>query len=478
MIDEKLPLLVIIGRTNVGKSTLFNCLIEKNQALVSPIENTTRDFNINKMGWRGTDFQLIDAAGVSDSYALKKKMDMKGRGIEGVEQKVQKQVYELIKKADLLLFVVDNKAGLLKEDKNIVNFLKRRAYQGKTILIANKVDNFKQVSESSEFNKLSLNEPVPISALTGSGTGDLLDLAIDRLKDRGREKKGWVEEKEGSEPVEVEVQEATEKINLCIIGKPNVGKSSLLNSLLGYERVIVSEMPHTTREPQNTEIIYKDRVINLIDTAGINKMGKKSKGLEKYGIIKSLKSLREANIILLVIDINDEITKQDSKLIEEIMNQGKSFIIVANKWDLIEDRSTKYWTREININFPFIVWAPIVFVSALKGEKVDKIFDLVLKIDAARKIKIGESSLSRFLSKMIKKHKPTKGRGVKHPRIYSLKQTWTDPPKFEVRIGSKEDLHDSYLRFLENRLREKFDFFGSPVKVYVKKNKKIHGVAG
>ncbi|PKM91145.1 ribosome biogenesis GTPase Der [Candidatus Falkowbacteria bacterium HGW-Falkowbacteria-1] len=474
MIDEKLPLVIIIGRTNVGKSTLFNRLIEKNQALVSPIENTTRDFNINKMNWRGFDFQVLDTAGVSDSYALKKKMNVEEGGVKRIEQKVQKQVYELIKKADLLLFVVDNKAGLLKEDKNIVSFLKKRNYQKRTILVANKVDNFRQVAESFEFNKLSLNEPVPISALTGSGTGDLLDLIIEYFE---KNKKGDGQ-KEDEKSIEAKLAADKDKINLCIIGKPNVGKSSLLNSLLGYERVIVSEIPHTTREPQNTELMYKNRLINLIDTAGINKMGKKSEGLEKYGIIKSLKSLREADIILLVIDINDEITRQDSKLIEEIMNQGKSFIIVANKWDLIEDRSTKYWTREININFPFIVWAPIVFVSALKGEKVDKIFDLVLRIDAARKIKISDTGLSRFLAKMIKKHKPTKGRGVKHPRIYSLRQTWTNPPKFEVRIGSQEDLHDSYLRFLENRLREDFDFFGSPVRVSVKKNKKIHGVAG
>ncbi|MFA7365230.1 MAG: ribosome biogenesis GTPase Der [Patescibacteria group bacterium] len=465
MTNKKLPLIAIIGRTNVGKSTLFNRLIEKNQALISPMENTTRDYNINEMNWRGFDFQMLDTAGVVDSYVLKRKMDIADSGVERIEQKIQKQVYELIKKADLLYFVVDNKAGLLAEDKNIVNFLKKRDYQKKTILIVNKVDNFKQASESFEFNKLALNEPVLISALTGSGTGDLLDLSVDFLKKNNKDVKL------------ADKKEDEEKINLCIIGKPNVGKSSLLNSLLGYERVVVSEIPHTTREPQNTEIIYKDRKINLIDTAGINKRGTKSAGLEKYGIIKSLKSLREADVILLVLDINERLTKQDSKLVEEIVNQGKSFIIIANKWDLIEDRSTKYWTKEINMDLPFIVWAPILFTSALNGEKVHKIFDLVLRIDEARKIKINDSALDRFLTKMIKKHKPTKGRGVKHPRIFSLKQTWTNPPKFEVKIGSQEDLHDSYLRFLENRLRESFDFFGTPVRVSVKKNKKIHGVS-
>ncbi len=463
MFNDKLPLIVIIGRTNVGKSTLFNRLVEKNQAIVSPIENTTRDFNFNIMNWRGFDFQLVDTAGVIDSYGLKRKLDKDIDGTKKIEQKSQKQVYDLINKADLLLFVVDSKAGVLLEDKNILKFLQKRSYQDKTMLLVNKVDSFNQRFNASEFNKLSLGDPFLISAITSSGTGDLLDMVVDFFK---KNKKKFIKAKK---------EFLGEKIKVCIIGKPNVGKSSLLNSLLGYERAIVSEVPHTTREPQNTELIYKDKEISIIDTAGISKRGQKTKGLEKYGIIKSMQTLRQADIVLLVIDINDAITKQDSKLIEEILDLGKSFIVIANKWDLIEDRDTKKWTRHINIHFPFILWAPILFVSASSGEKTKKIFDLVLQIDKSRRGEINENALDRFLNKMIKIHKPSKGKGVKHPRVYSLKQTWVNPPKFEIKIGSQEDLHKSYLRFLENRIRENFDFFGTPVKVYVKKNKKIHG---
>jgi len=191
-----------------------------------------------------------------------------------------------------------------------------------------------------------------------------------------------------------------------------------------------------------------------------------------------MQTLRRADIVLLVIDINDPMTKQDSKLVEEITELGKSFVVIANKWDLIEDRDTKKWTREINMQFPFILWAPILFVSAATGEKTKKIFDLVLSIDEARKMEINETALDRFLNKMIKIHKPSKGKGVRHPRIYSLKQTWVNPPRFEIKIGSQEDLHKSYLRFLENRIREKFGFVGTPVRVSVKKNKKIHGTRG
>jgi len=469
MFDEKLPLIVIIGRTNVGKSTLFNRLVEANQAIVSPLENTTRDFNYNIINWRGNDFQLVDTAGVLDTFDLNKKIDINLNGIERIDQKAQKQVYDLIKQADLLYFVVDNKSSVLLEDKNMVNFLKKRDYQKKTLLVVNKVDDFKQRSEASEFNKLSLGEPILVSSSTGSGLGDLLDLTVDFFK---KDKSEFsLKEKIKKENDDKEKS----KINLCIIGKPNVGKSSLLNSLIGYERVIVSDVPHTTREPQNTEMVYNDRIINIIDTAGISKRGTKTKGLEKYGIIKSRQSLRQADIVLLVIDINDPITKQDAQLVEEIVDLGKSFIIIANKWDLVDERNTKKWTHEINSHFPFIMWAPILFVSSKTGEKTNKIFDMVLRIDENRKKELSETTLDRFLNKMVKIHKPSKGRGIKHPRIYSLKQSWVNPPRFEIKIGSQEDLHNSYLRFLENRLREKFDFFGTPLRVSVRKNKKIHG---
>lgn len=463
MLSNSLPLAVIIGRTNVGKSTLFNRLIEQNQAIVSPLENTTRDFNLNILNWRGLNFQLVDTAGVVDVLDLKRKIDQDSTGVDKIEQKAQKQVYDLINKADLLIFVTDSKTGLLPEDRDIVKFIKKRDYQKKTILVVNKVDNFKQRMEASDFNKLALGDPMLISATTGSGLGDLLDLAVNFFKENKKEDK------------REDLEDYFDKINLCIIGKPNVGKSSLLNALLGYERVIVSDVPHTTREPQNTEVVYKNKIINIIDTAGISKNGQKTKSLEKYGIIKSMQTLKRADTVLLVLDINEEITKQDSKLVEEIVNLGKSFIVIANKWDLVEDRDTKKWTKHINIHFPYILWAPILFVSASTGEKTNKILDLVLKINESRKMEINETALSRFLVKMVKIHKPSKGKGVKHPRVYSLKQFWVNPPKFEIKIGSQEDLHKSYLRFLENRIRETFGFFGTPVKVNIKKNKKIHG---
>jgi len=264
-------------------------------------------------------------------------------------------------------------------------------------------------------------------------------------------------------------------IKVCIIGKPNVGKSSLLNSLLGYQRVIVSPIPHTTREPQDTDIIYQEKNIKLIDTAGISKKGAKTKGLEKYGIAKSLGMLTKADIALLVLDISEGITHQDAKLIEEILNQQKSLILIANKWDLIKARDTKKYTNYIYGKLPFTQFVPIQFTSALTGEKVKKILDLILAIDQERKLKLGDSQLNKFLLRLVKIHRPAKGKGVKHPRIYEFKQIAANPPRFIIRLGPKDNIHFSYLRFMENRLRENFGFTGTPITIKIAKNKNLRG---
>ena len=271
------------------------------------------------------------------------------------------------------------------------------------------------------------------------------------------------------------MEEKENDISVCILGKPNVGKSSLLNKLLGYEKVIVSDMPHTTREPQDTKFTYKDRDITFIDTAGVSKHGTKGKGLEKFGIEKSLRTLSRSDIALLVIDIKKGITHQDAKLIEEIMERGKSFIIIGNKWDLMNERNTKLHTKYIHSMLPFATWAPIQFISALTGEKVKKIFDLVLEIDKSRKIEIGDAPLDRLLSKLVRIHPPSKGKGYKKPRVYELKQVFINPPKFIVKIGHGEDLHNSYSRFIKNKIREKYKIVGTPLSVRVVKSRKIHG---
>lgn len=456
---KQLPLVVIFGRTNVGKSTLFNCLIEKQQALVSKIEGTTRDSNIGQVSWRNKTFQLIDTGGIIDLKYLTGKKRKTG----DIEAKVQMQARDYLQRADLILFLVDNKTGLLPQDKQMVLLLKKILPDTKKILlVANKVDGIKQHPKTAEFYKLSLGEPIPVSAANGSGTGDLLDIIVKKIKNKSPDN------------IRYPISDIRYPISVCIIGKPNVGKSSLLNAILGYQRVIVSPIPHTTREPQDTDITYKSQSIKLIDTAGISKKGAKTKGLEKFGIQKSLAALKKSDIALLVIDISQDITHQDAKLVEEIFERKKSLIFIANKWDKVPEKNTKQYTNYIYGKLPFAQFAPIQFTSALTGEKTKKILDLILEINQQRQLQLSDSQLSHFLKRIVKIHKPAKGKGTKHPRIYELKQIATNPPKFEIRIGVKDNLHFSYIRFIENRLREKYGFLGTPITIKITKGRAVH----
>ena len=348
------------------------------------------------------------------------------------------------------------------EDTKLAKAIQRSSkYREKTILVANKVDSNRLSPEVAQFNKLGLGEPIPVSAVSGSQTGDLLDIIISQLDKRAREYK-------------MEKEDDSDIIKVCLVGKPNVGKSSLLNSILGYERVIVSEEAHTTREPQHTDIKYKDKSIRLIDTAGISKKGQKTKGLEKPGILKSLGSLEKADIALLVLDISEPLTHQDLKLIEEIFDRRKSLIFIANKWDAVEERDTKKWTEYLYGKMPFATWAPLQFISAKTGEKVQKIMDIVLEVAENRKFQLSDSQANKFMKRVVKIHKPAKGKGLKAPRIYEFKQIKSNPPKFIVRIGPDDNLHFSYLRFMENRLREEYGLSGTPLKLKITQNKKTH----
>lgn len=485
---KKLPTVVIFGRTNVGKSTLFNKIVEKNLALIADIDGTTRDSNIANSEWNGIPFTLIDTGGIMDlDFLLGKKAET-----GDIEARVQKQASDYLAKADLILFVVDAKAGVLPQDKEMSGLLKKILPDNKKImLVVNKSDTQALRKNAAPFYRLAMGEPITVSATTGSGTGDLLDEITDYLKIKFPLLKK--NSKIIKEDLLIELQDRKEElrnaVKVCFIGKPNVGKSSLINKIVGYERAIVSPVPHTTREPQDIEFTYKDKLIKLIDTAGLSKQGqrdhKKSrvpakikdvKALEKMSIEKSLYSLNKADTALLVLDINEELTKQDARIIEEIVIRKKSLLIVANKWDLVEEKDTKKYTEIIYDFLPFATWAPIVFVSAKTGSKVGKILDILVEIDKDRRVELSEAQLDRFLSKVVKMHKPAKGTGTKHPHIYKIHQTSVNPPIIEVKIGSKDNLHFSYVRFLSNRLREKFGFTGTPISVKVLRNKKIHGM--
>ncbi|MDD2807812.1 MAG: ribosome biogenesis GTPase Der [Patescibacteria group bacterium] len=456
----KLPIITIVGRINVGKSSLFNRLTESHKALISKIPGTTRDYNIGLVAWQRKTFEVIDTGGVdidilknSISSLLDKKKPPVEQGTE-IEQGIINQTKVAIKKAQILLLVVDGKSGLMPQDKELALILKKI---GKPVmLVCNKVDNKRLSFSTNEFFKLGLGQPYPISAANSSGVGDFLDELVKKLKvGRGRPKK----------------DDDTPAIKIALIGKPNAGKSSLVNKILGEERVIVSDIAQTTREPQDTQLIYKDKKITIIDTAGLRKKHNIKGGLERMATRRTLAMIDSADIILLITEVDKDITKQDLFLGGLVKDAGAGIIVVSNKWDLLEhkdeklgDEIRKYYQQ----TFPYLSFAPLINVSAKTGKNVDKILDLVLAIAVEREKIIAPDQLDEIIKEVTQRHWPSQAKGPLRPKIYGLSQTGTKPPTFTVLLGPKQSLHFSYLRFIENKLRERFSFEGVPVRMKVK----------
>jgi GTP-binding protein len=439
MIKHKtMPMVAIIGRTNVGKSTLFNRLIEEAKAIVSPIPGTTRDVLYGTPVWRGKTFSIVDTAG----------LDIEGK--DELERNVLRQVERAKEEAALLLLVLDTQAGIMPEDRLLI---KELMASGKPFIVAaNKADNerARQNLAAKEWHTLPVGKIFPVSAKNGAGAGDLLDEIFSEMKKN-----------------KIKLPDAGEKekdIRVAIIGKPNVGKSSLLNALLGKETAVVSAMPHTTREPQDTTIEYGERNITLIDTAGVRKKARVEAGLEKIGVRKSLDMITKADIVLLVLDISEPLGVQDKHLFRLIQESSKGTIIIANKIDLVkQDDWRKIFSREIMRHFPFLNFAPVIFVSAKTHEKVNDIYDEILAVQETRERRLDLHELEKFIKELVRKFKPIKHKGVRHPYIFGMKQTGTEPPKFFITIKEKTSVHPSYIKFLEKQIRERFGFAGTPI---------------
>jgi len=448
-----LPQVAIVGRANVGKSTLFNRLIEKNKAIVSAVAGTTRDINMNTCAWQSRDFMLVDTGG----------LDISDRKAGKIEKDILKMAKKAIDNADVIVFLIDIKVGLTNEDKKLAKEILKNKGKKKIILAANKADRPRSAAEMADLYKLGMGEPHAMSAVTGAGTGDLLDVVVENLP---KEKKSKAKDADEEPPIKV-----------AIIGQPNVGKSSMINSIMGEERVIVTDIAHTTREAHDMEFRYKDRDFILIDTAGIRRKAKSTKDkLERKSVGKSTHALKEADVILLVTEVQKRLSMQDMKLTQKILENSKSLIIVANKWDLINDKDTKTIDEFVEYyqkTFPYIAWAPLIFISALKDLRTRKVLDMVLDIDLARKTEVSPAQLDRFLKNRIRKHKPSKGKGSIHPYIHEIRQTGINPPRFVIYVNDPAILHFSYIRFLQNGLREKFKIIGTPIQIELKKYKGV-----
>ncbi|MFA5128880.1 MAG: ribosome biogenesis GTPase Der [Patescibacteria group bacterium] len=446
----------IVGRANVGKSTLFNRLLERPKAIVSPLAGTTRDRNYGQARWRGRDFEVVDTGGLEAA--------------EFFSGGIKKQVDIAIQKADLALFLVDLKDGLMPQDRAIAKFLKK--LKKPVLLVGNKADTPKLFDEveNKEWLKLTFGKPLAVSAANGAGTGDLLDKIFKFLKKEKFDEKT---------PEEIS---AVTPIKVAIVGKPNAGKSSLLNSLLGEERVLVSEVPFTTREPQDMILLYRDQPFLLIDTVGMRKKARIDPGLEKVGVRRSIAALDRADVILFITEAQEQMTSQDKHLSELILEKNAGLIIVANKWDLVKKEGPKTMNLFVDYYhrfFPYLDWAPVVFVSAKTGEKVGKILDLVLEIKNKREKFIKSEDLKKFLKETLAKHwtiihrRKKSGAGAR-PKLINLVQEGINPPKFHLVTTSKAELPEGFIKFIEKKFRERFDFTGTPIKLgvrHIKKNK-------
>lgn len=441
----------IVGRVNVGKSTLFNRLISDKKAITSHVAGTTRDRNYAVCSWKDMDFSLVDTGG------LERQSD------DDIDEQIIEQAQLAITEADLIIFLVDVKTGIMPNDIELAKYLKET--KKPIILTANKTDNNKLRQNLAEFYKLNLDKPWPVSASNGVGTGDLLDEVVLRLKKIKNKKRAKVAE------------EDKKAIRVSIVGKPNVGKSSIINAILGEKRVIVSATAHTTRDSQDIEFNFSGHKIIFVDTAGMRRRSKKSKDVfEKQSVDQSVESIKKSDIAILVTDVSKKLTWQDKHLIERANEAGTGLIILANKWDMIPDKNTdtvKQFEMYYQRFFPFIKWAPIIFSSAKEKTRIKKILESIVSIYQEKNKVINENILGKLLKSIVKKHKPSRGKGTKHPYIYSLKQIHTNPPSFAIKINFKSDLHDSYLRFIENNLRYKFGFEGTPIHIRVIKSQNL-----
>lgn len=456
--DQNLPVIALVGRVNVGKSTLFNKLIEENKAIVSDIAGTTRTVNEGVILWRGRYIKIIDTGGLTFTDDIP------------LEDDILAQSRKAMQEADIVLFVTDAQDGILHQEMQLAKEL-RRLKDTPVYVVANKVDSARKESaiDFESYFKLGLGEPHIISATNGRNVGDFLDVLYKKL---GTAKRRPKKIKELKKPA----------IQLAIIGKPNVGKSSLFNKLIGEDKVIVSDMAHTTREPHDTLVMYEEKVgkktekqhINIIDTAGIRRKARVHGFLERSGIHKTIQTIEQSDMVLFVIDGSEPISSQDRQLGGLLEKRAKSVIIILNKWDLAEDNSDsnrQFVKKHIYSHFPHLKFAPIVFTSGKTGYSVHKLFPMIMHVWRARHTEIPNAALEYFLKPVLKKHLPSRGKGTRKPKVLGMRQIGSAPPVFEMFIKYRTSLHRSYVNYIENRLREQFDFLGTPIIIKLKKMK-------
>ncbi len=426
-------------------------MTESRQALVSDIPGTTRTRNSGEVSWRGKQFRLVDTGGLTFDESVP------------LEDEIIHQTELALKEADMIVFVTDIQDGILPQEKELAKRLLQKHKNKPILLVANKADNmsFYPAVHDKEWLRLGFGAPMPVSAANGTNVGDVLDIIYGFLGKQKRRPKKILDLK---------------PIKVAIMGRPNVGKSSLFNVLIGEERVIVSDMPHTTREPHDTLVEVDGEHILFVDTAGIRRKAKVKGELEQIGIGKSIDTMNKSDIVLLVLDATEPITDQDQQLAGLLREHTRSVIIVINKWDKAEENDDSFRNQvkeDIYKKLPHVSFAPIVFVSAKTHYRVHQIFPLIKQAWEERQTVIDEDKLKDFLKRTTKKVLPTRDKGVRHPRIVAMNQLGYNPPMFELVIKANTSVHISYVHYIENQLRREFGFFASPIIMKLSKLKRF-----
>jgi GTP-binding protein len=430
-------IVAIVGRPNVGKSTLFNRLTESREAIVDEVSGVTRDRNYGKVNWNGVDFSVIDTGGFVENSA------------DIFEEEINKQVLLAIEEADVILFMTDVECGIHELDETVSNMLRR--VNKKVLLVVNKVDNGQRLIEANEFYALGLGDYFPLSSMNGSGTGDLLDAVVKSLP----------EEQNDMEP---------DIPRIAIVGRPNVGKSSLVNSLLGEERNIVTPIAGTTRDSIYTRYNKFNHDFLLVDTAGLRKKGKVSEDIEFYSVMRAVRTIENSDICLLLLDATRGIEAQDINILSLIQSNSKGIIVIVNKWDLIEKdtKSTIRFEQAIREKTAPFTDYHILFISAINKQRIHKILELVQKVHENRTRKIPTPKLNEVMLEIIKVNPPPSLKG-KYIKIKYVTQLPTHTPAFALFCNLPQYVKDPYKRYLENRMREHFEFTGVPIKIFFRK---------
>ncbi len=442
------PLIALVGRPNVGKSTLFNRLVGERMAVTDEIPGTTRDRLVSEFDWRGKLFQVVDTGGI-EVYQPKGSRDESplAEGSADFVPQIRAQAMLAVEDADLVIMLVDSDAGITAADEEIAEILRRTK---KPVLVAaNKADHVSHVDNAVEFYSLGLGDVFAISAIHGLGVGDLLDVVYERL--------------EGETLPE---SDEDDHLKIAIIGRPNVGKSSLLNRLLGEERVIVSPIAGTTRDAIDTDITYFGERVTLIDTAGIRRRGKIEPGVEKYSVVRANKAMERADVVLLVLDAIDGITEQDQHIAGYIVEAGKSVVIVVNKWDAVEKETLtqRDFEKQISEKFDFLPDPPAIFISALTGQRIHEVLEVTRRVYEGRHFRIPTAELNRLMRDAYHQHTPPI-RGTRRLKLLYASQVATAPPVFLFHVNDPKLVHFTYKRFLENQIRAEYPFEGTPIRM-------------